>query len=70
MTTLTFPRPMGVQLAEYERDGHRPLIGDEADALRYLDTVTVLDTEMGDRQQAVVQKWQDARTRAGRLGRR
>ena len=48
MTTLNFPRPMSVQIAEYERDGHRPLMGDEADALRYLDTVTVLDTEMGD----------------------
>lgn len=39
---------MGVRLAEYERNGYRPLVGDEADKLKYLEPVTVLDTETGE----------------------
>lgn len=49
MTSLVFPRPNGAaNRSEFERDGCRPLVDDEADALKYAEQVTVLDTLTGD----------------------
>lgn len=48
-TDLKFPRPLGaVNLAEFSRDGHRPITFDEADALRWGQLVTILDSATGD----------------------
>lgn len=47
--SLSFPRPNGAtSRSEFERHGCRPLVDDEADALKYAETVTVLDTLLGD----------------------
>lgn len=53
-TTLDFPRPMGVQKAEFERNGYRPLVDDEADDIAYGEFVNVLDTLTGDHLKAKV----------------
>lgn len=52
--TRTHAVPLSVHNAEYERNGYRPLVGDEADKLAYMQPVTVLDTQTGELSQGKV----------------